>query len=596
MNKMQLKNIKITNFKNMANYSQNFDDCTIIRGKFGSGKSTIYNAYKWALGLPVKNYEPSKDGEIIKGLTTSVEISFEVNGLEYTLKRDSIRKGTELTNKFWFCGYPVVTLKEYTNKILNIFNVDSKTFNLVFDIRAFNETNTTTWNWDSQRKYLFDIFNVDESVNEILKQEKYAYIKREMTIDKSIDEAKILKKLKAEGIANNKQIESNNVIISDTQSQIEELSKIDFNALENEKSELKDKIDSIKNNTRNSKEIADCNIALANLHKELSEVEQEIRKEEMNISTQKKNIEENLNSILQKKEVLATQKSSTMELYKQTNALCEQMKTSIEESVCPTCGQKVENSENIKNEYAQLKQKRDDLFDKYNSLKDEIETLAYAYSTFYEKYTAIKERKVSQDKLQKSKDIELQIVEVNNKIDTLKNGNGEINNLSALESRVEEIIKQLANRSNLANLTAKIENLKASNIEIAKKEQKRLEYIDLVNEFIKEKVITATDKVNKNFENVKFVFFKPLLGDENSMENTCTSIYKESTYEQCSVGQKIASDFYINQGLQKHFDLSVPVWVDDMGSAMKFDCEQQFIGLLTDNSADLEYEKIRANA
>ncbi|MBQ5773569.1 MAG: AAA family ATPase, partial [Acetobacter sp.] len=90
MNKVVIKSIEIKNFKGIASFKTEFDPkLTKFYGCNGSGKSTIKNAWEWALCRNVSDYLPNLNNKEVPNLVTSVEVVLLVNDLEYILKRES---------------------------------------------------------------------------------------------------------------------------------------------------------------------------------------------------------------------------------------------------------------------------------------------------------------------------------------------------------------------------------------------------------------------------------------------------------------------------------------------------------------------------
>ena len=155
-----------------------------------------------------------------------------------------------------------------------------------------------------------------------------------------------------------------------------------------------------------------------------------------------------------------------------------------------------------------------------------------------------------------------------------------------LEQAITECKKRISDYNLEQRYNEEIAKARAKLVELADTESEILLAISLAKKFAFEKANAITEVVNKNFDNVKFKFFGQNLN--GSAYDTCEVMYHGVPFDSCSTGQKIAVGFYINQGLQRLLGISLPVWIDDVGSAKFFKAENQMIGLLTDNKVTLD--------
>jgi DNA repair exonuclease SbcCD ATPase subunit len=94
MSNIQLKAMKIANFKGITSLDIQFNQTTRIIGANGTGKSSIYDAYMWCLFNKnqfgkEQNVQPlTKDNEVVHKVVTSVELILDVNGIEYAIRRE----------------------------------------------------------------------------------------------------------------------------------------------------------------------------------------------------------------------------------------------------------------------------------------------------------------------------------------------------------------------------------------------------------------------------------------------------------------------------------------------------------------------------
>ena len=72
---MKIKELSIKNFKGIKDYTLTINDediITNIKGKNGSGKTSIKKAYFWCLGAEVGDVIPCKDNKEIPNLEIEV--------------------------------------------------------------------------------------------------------------------------------------------------------------------------------------------------------------------------------------------------------------------------------------------------------------------------------------------------------------------------------------------------------------------------------------------------------------------------------------------------------------------------------------------
>lgn len=606
---MKIKSIEIKNFKNMVEYRRSFlSDKDIIRAEFGGGKSTIFEAYKWAMGYDITNFEPTIERNLIVGIKTEVQLTFEKDNLEYTLYRASMRKNGNVVGAFAFCGNPCKSLKEYKAKIEDVFGIPHADMEILIDIRKFNSTDATKWTWKEQREFLFRILGIEQAINSVVDKEEYAWIKEQFIRDRKLTEIDILKKLAMDKRTIEKQIDNNTAIIDNNMNKIAEYKAIDFDALKKEKeaavAEL-DKLDSASAKAKKSevvaekaKEIDKLYSALTDLNKQKADFSREIIKKQREVLFYVENNSKIISQIKEKDaEIISLKDAIHDEKYS-----IEQIENK-EQTTCPYCGAKLseeiisekkeEDSRGFKKSLAVFEEKlkaaiaeRRDIL-KFKNQNEED------YNKSKEEFEKMKAELETHDF--KIQEIEAQITELRKEMNTVKTAeaNAEIKaKQQELSNRISEIDSQLRFEALVADLTAENDRLKENNRESGIAEQKRLQREDLVNQFINEKMAIVSKIVEEKFKFISFQFFKYNRTD-GEQKNICAVLYNGSDYSQCSFGQKIALNFLLNESLQNIFQSDFPVWVDDVGSAKVFESKHQFIGLLTDNTQKLEYIRIR---
>lgn len=96
---MKLKKLKLENFKKMESFSYDFKDENFIEGKNGTGKSMIKDAIIFCLYNKTSDGSAEKSSNFIKNGQTkaTVELTFEINNQEYTIRRERTLLSTKIT-------------------------------------------------------------------------------------------------------------------------------------------------------------------------------------------------------------------------------------------------------------------------------------------------------------------------------------------------------------------------------------------------------------------------------------------------------------------------------------------------------------------
>lgn len=124
MKEVVLVAMKMANFKGVSNLEVSFGTITNVSGANGTGKTTLYDAYMWCLfgkgadGSSIDVQPLDASGKVIHRIETSVEVTLSVDGEEVIFKRclnenwvkprgqqEEVLKGR--TTEFWWNGSPI---------------------------------------------------------------------------------------------------------------------------------------------------------------------------------------------------------------------------------------------------------------------------------------------------------------------------------------------------------------------------------------------------------------------------------------------------------------------------------------------------------
>lgn len=188
MKKVILKKLTINNFKGIKNLELDFNDSeSFIRGDNATGKSTIADAISWL--YEGKNVDGAHDtafsikpldeyGNEIHHLETIVDCVFQIDGIQYNFKKIYSEKYVKArgsrtqefvgnTTDYYIDGVKSTKLK-YEKAIIDIFNIDKKTFSIISNVSYFMKN----LNWVERRKIICDLAD-NVNYESILKMDEF---------------------------------------------------------------------------------------------------------------------------------------------------------------------------------------------------------------------------------------------------------------------------------------------------------------------------------------------------------------------------------------------------------------------------------------
>ncbi len=167
MKNIIIQNINLINFKGIRNQKIDFDKNTNIYGDNGTGKTTIFDAFTWAMfgkdstdrkDFQIKTLD--KDNVVIPQIEHEVGVSLIVDGEEVTIKRilkeNWVKKRGSLETEFtgngtdYYWNEVPMQQKEFQQKVSQI--LDETVFKLITNPLAFNSLK-----WQERRNALIQI-------------------------------------------------------------------------------------------------------------------------------------------------------------------------------------------------------------------------------------------------------------------------------------------------------------------------------------------------------------------------------------------------------------------------------------------------------
>lgn len=423
MKKILFKTLKLHNFCGIRDGVFDFgEDLTVISGDNGRGKSTIGNAIMYVLfgtdtngmQLDIKTFDENHN--IIKEIEHSSELVMLVDGEEISFKRvlTDKWKGDKCTNTFkYIIDGELTTAGDFSNVVDDIFQEDPFAWcicpNLFLGLT-----------WQNQRAFLQSLAG-DISAEDITKgEEKYDYLV-ELLKQKDIDA--ILHHLKHKRTEVQKELDAVPVRLAELDKALP--AKQDWEALEKEKTELKEKLKEIDNKIYQIRTGGADRVRLDGIRKKIEFAEKRKRmmeqgadKESTDNMTKHQSDVLNANAVFNKAESTVDNLKAVMSGYPNTevqiNAQIEECKKKVgdfnkrseeiakrswewndKDGFCPQCGQalplgdvqllkqesqnrfnsqKAEDMKELNNEFAKLQSAYTELNKELEKLNDDRQT------------------------------------------------------------------------------------------------------------------------------------------------------------------------------------------------------------------------------
>lgn len=621
MNKIFIEKISLQNFGGVARGEYNFiNGANTIESASGTGKSSAYIAYLWALGFNVSTWEPMLDGYRLHKAKTEVIVNLNVGGIKYTLSKTNEPKYK--INKFtgeeeysgtgyeYYLDGQKLNAGDYQNKVAEIFGVDYFTLELVSVIDLFNTEDGNRWNKNERRKYLFKLFDLENKIKELGQEKEFECLKE--YIEKGKDELEINQILNTMKTNIEKELNSNQVLLEDKQKELGEYNAIDFNALENQKEKLNSEIERLTNEQQEAGKntiLVEKNEQLAKLKNDLFQVQNKNSAVELDYNRKVNTLTRDLESIEQdikfceEKITRLSNELEDLDIEKQT---IEEETFDKAKAVCPTCKQDlpIEKVNELIANFESKKEKRfSNIANKHENSTVEQRNTQDRANTLSERKQAIlgqlNELKESVPTKEDTSEIEKQIADLQTEItnidqtDTTKVIRDKI---AELKIDYENVIRELSKKDNIEKITNRINDIKARDRELAIQDSERIAKKNALQKYTARKVGMVNDEVNKNFENVSYLFYHFLSASASKeYENICTVAMNGVDYDSMSSGQKVKANLYTNNSLRKILGLNIPQFVDDvvLSDLQNDEKDWQTIYLLTNNNKKLNLTLVK---
>ena len=635
---MEIKRLKLQNFKGIQDFEGDFAHVTDIRGKNESGKTTLVDAYHWLLFDKDSNNRTKFDIKPLDGQnnpipdkTVLVEGEFSFAARDVTLRKELKEKwGTkrgETTREFqghstlyWLNDVPKKA-KEYQSYIDAMLKEDI--FKLISHPLYFSSLN-----WKQQREYLMAM--APSITDKMIAGDESDYKKLLETVatkETTIDGYK--KELAARLTKLDEELERIPVRIDEVQKGMPE--EHNWEQLGLDIKEVQDAIalkDEALSNLQvmpeqTAKKAKALQSEIAKLEKEKQDILDADRvvfqKRKIEGTEKKNNLQDELRALTRETDVTIQSLAETQRDIERLNESLPTLRTQWNEinakqfasfpaDKCPTCGtpyneEKIqEATEKAKDAFNKDKAQRlEELSQKGKKIKKEIEEKAEA-ETYFSEHIATLKADI------KAKQTETEEVNIPNGVEAGEPGNIEkeiqdarkqLDEVYAVipddkerkeklkEEKTElqvnlDILKdQLKDSDRLNEVHARIIELKEQMETVAQDKADVENLLATTTAFMKAKVTAIEDDMNSLFSIVKFKLFADQIN--GGEQPTCEAMIKGIPWSVLNSASRINAGIDIINTLSRHFGKKAPIWIDNRESTTDIiDTDSQVINLYVD--------------
>lgn len=625
---MKLTQLNLQNFKGIEFGDFRFTNNTIIRGDNATGKTTVFDALCWLLfgkdSLDRADFQIKtlKNGEPVHNVNHMVQAAFDnEDGTGFTLKRIyrekySNPRGGEVkltghTTDYFINDVPSKE-KEYKAFINNMINED--VFKLITNPLFFNEQYT----WQNRRKLLLEMCGDVDDASVINSKDELKRL-TELLNGRSVDEQR--KIIASKKTAINKELDMIPVRIDEavkckpTPLEAEQKLKDDIATIETAIKQLEEDKSVIINGLDGAERTA----KIRELKRKLADRKSQL----MNEHTDKeRRLGHNYQLSLTKLQMAECErdryKDREYELdsqIKQEEARIDKLQAEFNEfnqsqfnkELCPTCGQELPASK-YEELQAKFNKNKAEKLEEWQALIDSAKALKQNYIEQKELMqvkadgmcSQIEELTNDKDKKEKAmnevgevdldNDVQvndlkaelfmLELDEENTSDDQLKRLDSELSELADKRSTLQT---ELTKYDVIRDITKRINELEQEQQRLINEKNLVDETAFLLDEFVKAKVETLEDTINKHFTITTFKMANVLVN--GSVEDCCETMVDGIPYRSLNNAARINAGIDIINALTKFYNVTAPVFIDNAEAVTKFvNCNSQTIKLIVDET------------
>jgi len=643
--KIKIDKLKLRNFKGIKELEIDFNGRdTNIYGRNATGKTTIFDAFKWLFfdkdsndrtKFNVKTLD--KDNKPIHYLEHEVEATLIIDGqntiFRRVLKEKWVKKrgqekeeygGTD-ESFYWIDEVPVKQ-KEYLEKVND--TIPEIKFKLLTDPLYFNNQ----MSWKDRRELLINISKSNITDEQILNSNEQFNILKENLQGRNIEEYQKIINEKIKKLENDKEC---------IPIRIDELTKtliteynIDYEKIEKEREKYNEELQKIdvemtdiqaraKENMKKADELVVAKNELNNLKFKLetensnkNSVEQtKLTNEKLVLETK---IRANQLELEERKQRIKQDEMTKKELYKEWDKV-NNTKLKFDENllVCPTCKREYEGekAEKLKETFTESfnKHKEDEKV-RINSegqainerleenntavvrLQNAIDNINNDLNEVKNRLEELEKQKINEEMFDVTSNIEYK--EKSIKVEQLQQ---EVEKLASKDTtelqtkkveiveKINNIDKQLNERDIQDKTKARIEELEMQEKEMSQKIQDLEAQQYQIEQFTKVKVELLENTINSKFEFVKFRLFEKQ--KNGGTKECCDTLVNGVPYTDVNNAHKILAGLDIINTLIKFYNTSAPIFIDNRESINEiYNIDTQIINLIVTNDKELRIE------
>lgn len=642
--RMTLKRMHIENFKGCKDRQIDFGNRTSIKGVNGSGKTTVADAVMWVLfgkdssGTTTFDIRPKDSlNNDIDFIDIRVELVLDVDGKELTLvktqKQNWVKKrgAEEQTFQGNTNLYEINTIpkseKEFKAYIEEL--VPEEVFKFASNTNAFMAQKPV-----DRRKTLFQLVSDMTDADVLATDPKFQPLADQLA---QFTSEEILSRDKKALSENKKKLEEIPARIDEVSKSIVEQ---DYTEAERKLEDLREQLANVEDDTSDAsvyEQVNQLKSEIAKYKGELLDIEREantdIVEKRKDLQYKIIDVDQQISSVTRNKqgderevERLKAAISSGEEYLAKLGEDYKKLKAeevSADASVCPTC-QREYDADKKEGIVADFQKRKDERLmqinlkgkDVANSLKDDKEDIEKYKARLFESELQLKElNKLKTDlqgeleKIPTSVDLsandkyqatQSSLISAEGNLDIAFNMTKDADakkqaiaeKKRSIQSEIDAVNRVLAGKQRLADDKARVEELKEKQRRLSQDIATIEKEIYLLEEFNKAKVNLLSDRINAHFKVVKWKLFeRQINGGYNPI---CEPLVNGQAYSSAlNSGHKILAELDIIQALQRIYDVSVPVFLDNAERINNFnipdmDCQLITLSVTEDSALKVE--------
>lgn len=616
---MELKivNLQLKNFKGIKDLEINFNTKnTNIYGANATGKTTIFDAFKWLLfnkdssdkeTFNIKTLD--KNNTPIHHLEHEVFATITIDGketkLRKVLKEKWVKKRGELEEQYtgditdYYIDDVPTKKTDYDAKIDEIIHTDI--FKILVDPNYFNKLDKP-----QKRNMLVELMDNSITDEEILNENEQFKELKDNLENRSIEDYKKIVDERIKKLTKDKQ---------DIPARIDEVNRtlttndnVDYDKLENDKQELNKQLQDIENtmidvkkSTQKNMELVDKLTAEKKQFEEYklnaeTEAKRDITSKKIELENSKTTIENKIKNGKMQIESLgksiADDNSRKEELYKKWDEVIHRtFEIDSDKLICPTCKREYETSkkEEIENElknnfFENQEKEKASINDEGQALKKKIEenTKALNETKFMVETCGNELQVVNHDLdaiIQKENEFNFDVTslpeyaEREKRINELEEqvNNLTYNNLSTyqsqklvIQSQINDIDKQLNIKEQQQQARERIAELEKEEESISQMIQQYEKQQYLIEEFTKTKISKLENSINDKFKLAKFRLFD--IQKNGAMRECCDALVNGVPYDDVNNAHRVLAGLDIINTFSKFYNVITPIFIDNRES------------------------------